>query len=149
MLYISYKLKNTRICSIVNLSSTSQLSDVSPKPINYLTPCMSSNSLLCMSIPSRGRGKWATAWWWQVVVLTVRNFRQSRHTILSKTNIFLTVALCIISSLVWFQVSRSLSHIVLQPNPELAKPSTHKPKFNALIYICYTLANGCFVVHKG
>lgn len=48
--------------------------------------------------------KWPTSWWWQMCVLTVRTFRQSRHAILSKTNLFLAISLSIVASLVWFQI---------------------------------------------
>ena len=76
-------------------------------PPHSLPPSPPHPSLPHPSLPpllSRDTGKWPTSWWWQVLVLTARNFRQSRHTIISKTNLFLTAALCIVCSLVWFQV---------------------------------------------
>lgn len=48
--------------------------------------------------------KWPTRWYWQFLVLLVRTFRQSRHVILSKLNLFQTVLLTIVSSIVWFQL---------------------------------------------
>ncbi|KAL5491029.1 hypothetical protein EMCRGX_G016243 [Ephydatia muelleri] len=47
--------------------------------------------------------KWPTSWLWQFGVLSVRTFRQSRHIILSKTNLIQTIAISIIASLIWFQ----------------------------------------------
>ena len=47
--------------------------------------------------------KWPTSWLWQFGVLSVRTFRQSRHVILSKTSLVQTIAISIISSLIWFQ----------------------------------------------
>ena len=47
--------------------------------------------------------KWPTSWLWQFSVLSVRTFRQSRHIILSKTNLIQTIAISIIASLIWFQ----------------------------------------------
>ncbi|KAL5491007.1 hypothetical protein EMCRGX_G016220 [Ephydatia muelleri] len=49
--------------------------------------------------------KWPTSWLWQFGVLSVRTFRQSRHVILSKTSLIQTIAISIISALVWFQIS--------------------------------------------
>ena len=48
--------------------------------------------------------KWPTPWYWQLVVLIVRTFRQSRHVILSKLNLIETVLLSVICSLIWFQI---------------------------------------------
>lgn len=49
--------------------------------------------------------KWPTSWLWQFCVLSVRTFRQSRHIILSKTSLIQTIAISIISALIWFQIS--------------------------------------------
>lgn len=48
--------------------------------------------------------KWPTSWFWQLLVLTVRTFRQSRHVILSKLNLIQTILLAVIVSMIWFQV---------------------------------------------
>lgn len=48
--------------------------------------------------------KWPTSWFWQLLVLTVRTFRQSRHVILSKLNFTQTIVLAVIVSVIWFQV---------------------------------------------
>lgn len=48
--------------------------------------------------------KWPTSWFWQLLVLTVRTFRQSRHVILSKLNLIQTILLAMIVSIIWFQV---------------------------------------------
>ena len=53
--------------------------------------------------PSLSR-KWPTPWHWQLLVLTVRTFRQSRHALLSKLNIIQTVLMAIVISLIWFQI---------------------------------------------
>ena len=49
--------------------------------------------------------KWPTAWWWQLLVLIVRTFRQSRHVITSKLNCVQAILLAVVVSFVWFQVS--------------------------------------------
>ena len=55
----------------------------------------------------RGRQrKWPTSWYWQLLVLTVRTFRQSRHLLLSKLNFIQAVCLAVVVSLIWFQVPR-------------------------------------------
>lgn len=51
--------------------------------------------------------KWPTSWIWQFCVLSLRTFRQSRHIILSKTNLIQTVAISIISALIWFQIPQT------------------------------------------
>ncbi len=48
--------------------------------------------------------QWPTSWWWQLSVLTVRTFRQSRHVILSRLNCIQTLLMSILVSLVWFQL---------------------------------------------
>lgn len=48
--------------------------------------------------------KWPTAWWWQLLVLIVRTFRQSRHVITSKLNCVQTIFMALVVSLIWFQV---------------------------------------------
>lgn len=53
--------------------------------------------------PSLSR-KWPTPWHWQLLVLTVRTFRQSRHVLLSKLNIIQTVLMAVVISLIWFQI---------------------------------------------
>jgi hypothetical protein len=53
---------------------------------------------------SAGYRKWPTSWSWQLLVLIVRTFRQSRHVILSKLNLIQTILLAIITALIWFQV---------------------------------------------
>ena len=50
--------------------------------------------------------KWPTPWYWQLLVLTVRAFRQSRYIILSKLNWVQTLLLAIVVSLVWFQIPK-------------------------------------------
>ena len=55
----------------------------------------------------RGRQrKWPTSWYWQLLVLTVRTFRQSRHVLLSKLNFIQTLCLAVVVSFIWFQVPR-------------------------------------------
>ena len=56
--------------------------------------------------------KWPTSWSWQLLVLIVRTFRQSRHVILSKLNLIQTILLAIISSIIWFQVPQDERSIV-------------------------------------
>lgn len=53
--------------------------------------------------PSLSR-KWPTPWYWQLAVLIIRTFRQSRHVILSKLNMLQTVLIAIIASMLWFQI---------------------------------------------
>jgi len=50
--------------------------------------------------------KWPTSWYWQLFVLTVRTFRQSRHVLLSKLNIIQALCLAAVVSLIWYQVPR-------------------------------------------
>ena len=54
--------------------------------------------------PVESSRKWPTSWFWQLLVLIVRTFRQSRHVILSKLNLIQTILLAVIVSLIWFQV---------------------------------------------
>ena len=53
--------------------------------------------------PSLSR-KWPTPWYWQLLVLTARTFRQSRHIILSKLNIIQCILIAIVISMIWFQI---------------------------------------------
>lgn len=48
--------------------------------------------------------KWATGWVTQYVQLTKRTFRQSRTRILSRLKIMESVLLCLLVSIVWFQL---------------------------------------------
>lgn len=48
--------------------------------------------------------KWATGWVTQYVQLTTRTFRQSRTRILSRLKIMESVLLCLLVSIVWFQL---------------------------------------------
>ena len=48
--------------------------------------------------------KWPTPWYWQLMVLTVRTFKQSRHVILSKLNCVQTMAIALVVSVIWFQI---------------------------------------------
>ena len=50
--------------------------------------------------------KWATRWYWQFLVLTVRTFRQSRHNLLAPLNLVQAVLLAIVCALIWFQVPK-------------------------------------------
>ena len=54
--------------------------------------------------PVESSRKWPTSWFWQLLVLIVRTFRQSRHVILSKLSLIQTILLAVIVSLIWFQV---------------------------------------------
>ena len=51
--------------------------------------------------------KWPTGWVTQYIQLTLRTFRQSRTRIMSKLKILESVVLCILVSLVWFQLPRT------------------------------------------
>ena len=51
--------------------------------------------------------KWPTGWATQYIQLTLRTFRQSRTRIMSKLKILESVVLCILVSLVWFQLPRT------------------------------------------
>lgn len=51
--------------------------------------------------------KWATSMLTQVVVLTERNFIESKHKMLSKLNWIQTIVLGFISGLIWFQIPRN------------------------------------------
>ncbi|XP_076471095.1 uncharacterized protein LOC143301001 isoform X2 [Babylonia areolata] len=51
--------------------------------------------------------KWPTGWLTQYLQLTLRTFRQSRTRILSKLKIIESVVLCVLVSLVWFQLPRT------------------------------------------
>lgn len=55
--------------------------------------------------------KWPTAWWFQMLVLVVRTFRQSRHVITSKLNFLQTILMAVVVSLIWFQVPQDTSSI--------------------------------------
>ena len=55
--------------------------------------------------------KWPTPWYWQLLVLIVRTFRQSRHIILSKLNLLETILLTVIVSLIWFQIPDDVESI--------------------------------------
>ena len=48
--------------------------------------------------------KWPTFWHWQLLVLIVRTFRQSRHVILSKLDFLQTIFIAIMVSFFWFQI---------------------------------------------
>ena len=50
--------------------------------------------------------KWATRWYWQFLVLTVRTFRESRHNLLSALNVIQALLLAIVCALIWFQVPK-------------------------------------------
>lgn len=51
--------------------------------------------------------KWPTGWVTQYIQLTLRTFRQSRTRIMSKLKVLESVVLCILVSLVWFQLPRT------------------------------------------
>ena len=50
--------------------------------------------------------KWATRWYWQFLVLTVRTFRESRHNLLSALNVIQALLLAVVCSLIWFQTPK-------------------------------------------
>lgn len=60
---------------------------------------------------SKDSRKWPTPWHWQILVLIVRTFRQSRHIILSKLNLLQTILLSGVVSLVWFQIPDDVESI--------------------------------------
>ena len=51
--------------------------------------------------------KWPTGWFTQYIQLTLRTFRQSRTRIMSRLKILESVLLCLLVSLVWFQLPRT------------------------------------------
>ena len=69
------------------------------------------NQNYCREEPAILSRKWPTSWWWQLLVLVVRSFRQSRHVITSKLNSLQTVLLAVVVSLIWFQVPEDTSSV--------------------------------------
>ncbi len=99
--------------------------------VSQAVPSMADSESTCSSEWSSER-KWPTPWHWQLLVLIVRTFRQSRHILLSKLNFLQTILLTIIVSIVWFQIPRDERSIadrygyvsVAPPLPSPPLPST-------------------------